>query len=88
MAAAETRKITMLENDRGSEDGFTVLKLMKGETYEVTADLAKAIVEDRKLATGRDIAEYAKDGVAQRVVAAADALVGKGGPNRPKAETE
>lgn len=88
MAAAETRKITMLENDRGSEDGFTVLRLNKGETYEVSADLAKALVEDRKIATGREVAEYAKDGVAARVVAAADALTGKGGPNRPKAENE
>lgn len=42
--------VKMTRNDTGSEDGFTVLQLVQDEVYELDADLADALVNDRKSA--------------------------------------
>ncbi|MHC5537544.1 hypothetical protein ACYOEI_04855 [Singulisphaera rosea] len=37
-------KITMLETRRGTEDGFTVRRFLKGDTYDVTHALAVTFI--------------------------------------------
>lgn len=37
-------KITMLGTHRGTEDGFTVRRFLKGETYDITHSLAVVFI--------------------------------------------
>lgn len=37
-------KLYMLETRRGTEDGFTVKRFMRGQTYEIAPDLARAFL--------------------------------------------
>lgn len=44
------KKITFLKDEKGSEDGFSVLKFVKGQTYEVEAELADVFLDELKSA--------------------------------------
>lgn len=57
------KRIKMLRNDRGSEDGCHVLQFLEGQEYDVGDELAEAFVVHRKSA--EEVAAKGKPAVAK-----------------------
>lgn len=59
------KTIKMLRDDKGSEDGHTVLRFEDGKTYEVDEALADALVKSKEDG-GRGSAEFTKEKASEK----------------------